>query len=345
MTLNIGFVGTGIVSALHARAISRTPGLALCGVTDLDSGASSARGREWGTTVYPDLKALLADDDVDAVWVLTPMAAHVTVATAAVKAGKHVLVEKPVSEDEQSITDLAQLATAAGVIALPAHNYLHLPEARRLVHQVRQGELGRIRALTVNYAVFHPEALASRYGSVLAQQMVHHTYLALAVLGCPTRVYAGAAHPAWTALANDDQAWMTWEYEAPDAPGTTAHLFASYAVDDLGSSPQSFAVKVLGENGTAEFNWRASTRRAARPGGYTVDLPLYEETYEHEVAAFRDVVAGVSEPISDLHDAALAARILSSAHAAASTHTAIDIAPPSSAGGRSEPMEMVGSQR
>lgn len=328
MTLHIGFVGAGVVSKLHAQAIAQVPGLQLHGVTDLDASLAAARAREWRATAYPDVDALLSDDAIDAVWVLTPMVAHMEVARAAVLAGKHVLVEKPVAQDEQAIEDLAQLADTSGVIALPAHNYLYLPEARRLVGQVKDGQLGRIRALTVQYALLHTESLASRYGSVLAQQLVHHTYLALAILGCPTRVYAGAARPAWAELTSDDQAWMTWEYDDGEQPTATAHLFASYAVDDLGADPQTFAVKALGEDGTGGFTWRATTRRATQPGGYTVGLPLYEETYVHEVAAFRDVVAGLCEPLSDMHDAALAARILSSAHTAARTHAAVEVTSP-----------------
>ncbi len=73
--------------------------------------------------------------------------------------------------------------------------------------------------------------------------------------------------------------------------------------------PQTLAVKAFGTEGTSGFSRRSCTSRSTA-GGYSVGLPLYEETYEHEVRAFRDIVRGDDEPVSDLDAAADAAEIL-----------------------------------
>lgn len=326
--LRVAFAGAGRVAQLHARAIARTRGLRLVGVYDPASDRAAAHVARWGGRAYPSVPALLADG-VDAVWVLTPAATHLEIADAVVAAGRHVLVEKPVAADPDGIRALADAAAARGVIALPGHNYVHLPEARRLVRQVRDGDLGTVRALFVTYALGHTEELATRYGPVLTELMIHHTYLALAALGMPTRVQAGASRPGWSALSTSDQAWMTWEYD--DGPATsTAHLFATYAVDDYASPPQTFTMKALGTQGSAGLDWRSVTHRSTS-GGYSVGLPLYEETYEHEVGAFRDAVLGRDEPISDLYDAARAAEILQAAEAAARTGASVRITRPTGA--------------
>lgn len=302
--LRIGFLGAGTVAELHAAAVAATPGTRLVAVHDTDPARADALAAAHGAVGVPDAETLLSDDRIDAVYVLTPTAAHTGLAHRCLDAGKHVLVEKPVSDDPAAITELAEHAARAGRIALPGHNYLHLPECARLVRQVRDGQLGTVRALFITYTIAHPESLAAQYDGVLAEVMVHHGYLALALLGRPSAVHGGAVAPGWQTLTTDDQAWMTWEYDH----GAVAQLFASFAVDDLSDSPVTFSVKALGTRGSAAVNWRAFS--TVDDGPFRTGMPLYEETYRHECAAFRDTVQSGAAPLSTLADAAVVAEVI-----------------------------------
>lgn len=302
--LRIGFLGAGTVARLHADAVDRTPGVTLAAVYDPATDRAAALAAAHGAAAVPDATALLADDGIDAVFVLTPTATHIDLAHCCLDHGKHVLVEKPVAEHPAAIRELAEHARRAGLTAVPGHNYLHLPECARLVRQAREGRLGRVRALFVTYAIAHPETLAAQYGGVLAEVMVHHAYLALAVLGPPNQVHGGTCAPGWDTLTTDDQAWMTWEYDS----GAVAQLFASFAVDDLSADPVTFAVKALGTGGSAALSWRTSA--TVDDGPFRVGMPLYEETYQHQCAAFRDSVREGGTPLSTLDDAARVAGII-----------------------------------
>jgi predicted dehydrogenase len=303
--VRVGFLGAGTVSWLHASAIAETPGIELAAVYDPRPERAEALAAAYGVETVPTSQDLIGDDRLDAVFVLTPTHAHVTSALTCLDAGKHVLVEKPVDEDPAAIRDLSIHARRVGRVAVPGHNYLHLPECTRLVRYVRDGRLGKVRALFITYTISHPEDLAAQYDGVLAEVMVHHAYLGLAILGSPDRVHGGTSRPGWTTLTADDQAWMTWEY----SNGALAQMFGSFAVDDLSDAPGTFSVKALGTKGTSAYNWRSTSTTGDGP--FRVGMPLYEETYRNQCVSFRDAVILGTTPLSTLDDAADAIEIIS----------------------------------
>ena len=319
--VGIAFVGAGMVSEVHQRALSAVAGASLVGVHDPDRARREKRAADWGVSVYADLDEVFQDDAVDAVYVLSPPETHVPIALRCIENGRHVLVEKPVSTVPEEIDELAATTHSRGeLVAMPGHNYAYIPEFRRIVRLVEGGDLGTIRAVWITYAIAHPESVAASYGGVLEEVMVHHSYLTLALLGIPERVHAGVAEPAWAEHPAEDQAWMTWEYPG----GVSAHLFASFAVDDDSADPWTFVVKVLGTQGSASMTWRSSLFRRAL-GTLSVGIPAYEESYEHEAEAFRSAIARGTRLPSTLEDAAASARIVNAAYESARLRSAVEL--------------------
>ncbi|MEM6655773.1 MAG: Gfo/Idh/MocA family oxidoreductase [Planctomycetota bacterium] len=97
MAIGFGIIGCGMISHFHARAIADVRGAKLVACSDRVSAEkkAAALADEFGGTAYTDLDAMLADPAVDAVTVATPSGAHLEPILAAARAGKHVLVEKP----------------------------------------------------------------------------------------------------------------------------------------------------------------------------------------------------------------------------------------------------------
>src|ERR1700738_100627 len=97
--LRVGVVGLGRLGKRHARNLAyRVPGatlLAAC--SPLDEERAWARDALPEPRLYSDYDALLADRDIDAVWLVTPSALHADQIVAALRAGKHVFCEKPLS--------------------------------------------------------------------------------------------------------------------------------------------------------------------------------------------------------------------------------------------------------
>ena len=143
-TRGFGIVGTGIIAAMHADAIAALPGARLAAVTDLDAGAAAAFATSRGATAERDLDALLARGDVDVVCVCVPSGLHAEVGTRAVKAGKHLVVEKPVDVTLEAADRLIGAARTAGVALTVISQHRFDPgliEARRLIDE---GALGRL---------------------------------------------------------------------------------------------------------------------------------------------------------------------------------------------------------
>jgi predicted dehydrogenase len=317
--LGVGFVGCGRVAELHQAAIASMGALRLVAIHDARADVLARRAAEWGVLGCATEEGLLTHPEVEAVLVLTHQDSHLAIAHRAIAHGRHVLIEKPVSDDPEGIETLARAAAGAELVAMPGHNYAYVPEYVRLRDLVRRGDLGDIRALFVTYVIRHEESVVAGLAGILAEVMVHHAYLTAALLGAPQRVHAGRAEPAWVVHDKDDQAWMTWEYPR----GLSAHLFATFAVEDMSGAPWTFLVRALGTRGTAEMNWRSAL--FARPlGTLAYALPAYEESYSRELAHFAAAVRSGVPPVSTLDDAALVARLLKAAHHAADTHRAVE---------------------
>lgn len=299
------FVGAGMVSDLHQRAVVLGRHLRLVGLLEPRPELARRRASEWGAHAYADIEEALGDPAIEAVLILTPPEAHAELALRSLRAGRHVMLEKPVAQPEQ-IAELEREALDRGLVCMPAHNYAYQPEFRALRRLVQEGTLGRVRAAWVTYVIRHPESIARAYGSVLEEVMIHHTYLALALFGTPSAVYAGCMEPAWEEHRSEDQAWMTWHYPR----GMSVHHFATFAVADHTSSPWLLALKVLGDGGSASYNWQDTIFE--RPlGSLPFAVPAYEDSYIHEHEALAAAIAGDADAVvSTLGDAADAARLL-----------------------------------
>jgi predicted dehydrogenase len=95
MAIGLGVVGCGMISHFHAKAMAEIRGAKLVACFDRSSERAGQLASEYGCTPYDSLDEMLADPNVDAVSICTPSGAHMEPAVAAAKAGKHVIIEKP----------------------------------------------------------------------------------------------------------------------------------------------------------------------------------------------------------------------------------------------------------
>lgn len=109
--MNIGIVGCGVISKIYLENCHRRfPGLTVTAVADMDFGRARSRAEEFGIDKVLSVDALIADEAVELVLNLTPPRAHAEINEAAIAAGKHVYVEKPLSielDDARKLLDKA----------------------------------------------------------------------------------------------------------------------------------------------------------------------------------------------------------------------------------------------
>ncbi|WP_416958959.1 Gfo/Idh/MocA family protein [Streptomyces sp. Agncl-13] len=135
-------VGTGMIGAVHATAI-RAAGGELAGMVASTPRRSARVAEEWGVSGrYPDFAAVLADDSVRVVHVCTPNALHVPQAEAALRAGKHVVCEKPLATSVADAERLTALAERTGLVLAVPFVYRYHPLVREIRERRLRGEFG-----------------------------------------------------------------------------------------------------------------------------------------------------------------------------------------------------------
>ncbi|MXU65153.1 Gfo/Idh/MocA family protein [Oceanomicrobium pacificus] len=147
MTARIGIVGTGWWANFnHIPTINETDGAEVVAICDLDADRLAQVGDKWGISArYTDVAAMLAAEALDGVMISTPHVAHTGPAIAALQAGCHVLVEKPMATTEADGRAIAAAAARAGREVLVPCGMNFTPFSRTAAQMVRDGRIGEVR--------------------------------------------------------------------------------------------------------------------------------------------------------------------------------------------------------
>ncbi len=150
--VKLAVVGTGGMAHAHARSFQGIRGVKLVAACDVVPEKVAAFAEQFGIPqTFTDLKKMLAEADIDAVTNVTPDAAHATVALAVVKAGKHILSEKPLATCYADAKKMADAARRKGVINMVNLSYRNSSAIHRAAKLVRQGAIGRVMHLEASY--------------------------------------------------------------------------------------------------------------------------------------------------------------------------------------------------
>src|SRR5690349_7931421 len=143
MTVRWAIVGTGMISRSFVPDLRSVPGAEVAAVFGRDRSRAGAFGAEYGiAAVFDDYHKLLADPTIDAVYLATPFATHHRLAHAALEAGKHVLVEKPMARTAGEVAELFALAAGHGRFLMEAMWMKFNPGFREVLRVVAEGQIG-----------------------------------------------------------------------------------------------------------------------------------------------------------------------------------------------------------
>ena len=197
LSLRWGVAGPGRIATAFVHALQTH--------TDQRVVAVGSRSQERATLfaaahdiphAWSSYDALIADPDVDIVYIATPNHAHARVAVRAVEAGKHILVEKPMGSDAGEVEQIITAARGAGVFAMEGMWSAFLPRTRVVRQLLDSGELGGITLVSADFGeyfdpdlepgVFDPEMS----GGALRDIGIYPVWFAHFVLGAPADIVA-----------------------------------------------------------------------------------------------------------------------------------------------------------
>lgn len=248
--LRFVIAGTGMVARYHAEAISRTAGARLVAVSRSDPGRAAETAAHFGVPCETSYAALIARADVDVVCICTPSGLHAEQTIAAARAGKHVLVEKPMALAPHDADAAIAACRAAGVTLGVALQRRTDPRFRAVKAALDGGGLGRIVLGNVSIPYVRPQEYydsaawrgtwALDGGGALMNQGIHLVDLLLWYLGDVAEVQAYAAT-------------LTHAIEVEDCV-TASLIFASGALGTLTATTSAapgfpHRVEVYGDQG------------------------------------------------------------------------------------------------
>jgi UDP-N-acetyl-2-amino-2-deoxyglucuronate dehydrogenase len=140
-----GIIGTGVIATMHADAIASLPGARLAAITDVNTAAATAFAAARAVPAEPDLGALLAREDVEVACVCVPSGLHAEIGIQAARAGKHLVVEKPIDVTLEAADRLIAATRSAGVALTVISQHRFSPgliEAKRTLASLGRLVLG-----------------------------------------------------------------------------------------------------------------------------------------------------------------------------------------------------------
>jgi UDP-N-acetyl-2-amino-2-deoxyglucuronate dehydrogenase len=200
--VRFGLVGCGGISTQHIEAMNAVDGARLVAVTSASASRARATGERWGVPWTAGLDELLGREDVDAVAVTTPSGLHAEMALAALRRGKHVIVEKPLALSVADVDELIAEGRRQGRLVAAVSQRRFEPVMGALQRTVASGGFGRIALIMAESLNYRPQSYYDSAawrgtraldGGVLMNQAIHEVDL-VCWLGGP--VASVAAHIA-----------------------------------------------------------------------------------------------------------------------------------------------------
>lgn len=221
--MNFGIVGAGSIARTHAEAIRGMAGCSLRSVCSSRGEAANAGGDFHGAAIHRDLDSFLADPGLDIVTIATPSGAHFEPAVAALRAGKHVLCEKPLEITCERIDAMIAVARESGKTLAAILNRRFHPAMDVFQQAVGQGRFGRLTSASCYVKWFRDQAYYDSAawrgtwvldgGGALMNQGIHAVDALLHLAGPVKSVTASAACLAHERIEVEDCVVAALEFE------------------------------------------------------------------------------------------------------------------------------------
>ena len=317
-----GIMSTAHINRLFLAGARDASGVELAAVASRDRARAEAYAREQGiATAHGSYEALLADPQVEAVYIPLPNSLHVEWTIRALQSGKHVLCEKPLSRRVADVERAFEVADHEQRLLMEAFMYRHHPQTRRLIELIREGAVGRVRMIRAAFGFVAGDPANIRLsaalgGGALMDVGCYCVSAARLIAGEPERVSAEQA-------LGGDGVDVTFAATMRHRDDTISHFDAGLALEtrDL--------LEVVGDGGSLllEDPWHCRNPLIQlRRGGDTEPIEIERaNSYRLEAENFSAAIRGEATPLLGRDDAMGQARTIEALYEAAETGRTITI--------------------
>jgi predicted dehydrogenase len=337
--LGVAVIGCGLIGTRRALVAEGNGHTRLRVVADTDiarAGRLAQHARTRGCDAVPDWERAVARNDVDIVIVSTSNGSLAEIAIAALTAGKHVLMEKPMGRNLGEALRIAEAAAAsAGRLQIGFNHRLH-PAIRRAAELVQGGEIGRLISIRARYGHGGRPGLEREWrsnaeeagGGELLDQGVHVADLLHWLAGMPASAFAVTQTAAWDIRPLEDNAYGMLMYDS----GLVAQLHVS-----MTQWKNLFSLEVYGHRGAVVVEGLGGSYgterlvRMARAMGGGVPAVIDEsfsgddQSWALEWQAFVSAIRDGATPSPGASDGVAAMRIVDALYRSARAHAPVSL--------------------
>jgi D-xylose 1-dehydrogenase (NADP+, D-xylono-1,5-lactone-forming) len=317
-----GIVSTADINRKVIPGARASDTVELVGVASRDQSRADAYAREWKIPrAYGSYEALLADPEIEAVYISLPNTLHAEWSIKALDAGKHVLCEKPFSRHPEEVAEAFDAAERNSRLLSEAFMYRHNPQTAKLVELVSDGVIGELRLVrsAFSYGLYDYENIRLRAdveGGALMDVGCYNVSGSRLLGGEPERVWG----EAWYGPSGTD-----WVFT-----GTLRFPGDVLAIFDCGTAlVERDELEAIGSEGSLFLDdpWHCvhpviELRRNGSVDRIELD-PV--DSYRLELENLSDAIRGEAEPLLGRDDALGQARALEALHRSATTGAAISL--------------------
>ncbi|MCT1998163.1 Gfo/Idh/MocA family oxidoreductase [Brachybacterium muris] len=342
-TFRVGVIGAGSIARAHLEAYAANPDVEIIAISDINAARARAVAQEFGASrSYADAHELLAQDDIDGVSVCTWNDSHATWTIAAVEAGKHVLVEKPIARTVAEATAIQDAVRRSDRVVQVGFVRRHSPNCQVLKSFIDAGQLGEmyyakaglIRRMGNPGGWFADKEIAG--GGPLLDIGIHVLDLAWYLMGCPKAV--SVSGNTYEVLGNRANITTMPRYKVSDyvpdkntvedmanavvrfENGASLLLECSYS---LHATKDSTAVSVHGTKGGADLEPTLQIATEMHDSVVNITPQISSGTFEmragfgNEIANFVGASLGRAESVAPAEHGVEMARILEAVYTSA----------------------------
>lgn len=262
--LNVAVIGVGNMGKHHARVYSEIDSAKLVAICDLDGKKAKDIAKRFGCKFYTDYNRMFAEEKIDAVSIAVPTIYHKKVSLDCIAQGKHVLVEKPISNNLEDARQMVKAAKKMNVRLAVGHIERFNPAVQKLREMIKNKDLGKITTIVARRVGVCPPQIKD--ANVIVDTAVHDIDVFSFLLEKePTKVYALSGRAI--IKQRDDYADIMLKYD-----GTNAFIQVNWI-----TPVKLRKLAVTGTEGYAELNY------------ITQELVIYKSSYRR-IDDFSDVV-------------------------------------------------------
>ena len=313
--IRLALVGTGAIAKAYAEAMAGSEVAVLAAACDTSADAVTSFSATAKCSPYTNLGNMISHEKLDAVIICTPPATHEAVALAAMRAGLHVLCEKPLTVDVASACRLIQTSVNCRVVLTMASKFRFVSDVRKARELLANGAIGDL-VLIENAFTSHVD-MSQRWnsnpavsgGGVLIDNGTHAVDILRFFMGqlCDVQIFVGRRVQS---VAVED----------------TVRLFVRNGAGAIGTSDLSWSInkeldhflRIYGSHGTILVGWKESRYKRADSSDWIVFGAGYDKVsaFRKQIENFADAIAGRGIVELTSSDALASVEVIAAAYAA-----------------------------